>query len=171
MSIEELPAPWPKSEEVDLEKTLHEVEQWRKQKENRGHRMPDALSIKIVILSKRITASKICSFFGISGAQLKSKIKQFEKLGSLNSTPKPESIDFQEVKVDQIPILKQSEIEKFVQAQQDSVDFPEEVKSPKLKLDRSTMVVELFNGNKKMAIHITQESLPELMDAFFSRSI
>ena len=171
MSIEKLSATWPKSEEVDLEKTLNEVEQWRQQKENRGHRMPDDLSIKIVILSKRIAASKICSLFSMSGAQLKSKINQFEKLGSLNSTANSASIDFQEMKADQIPILKQSEIEKFVQAQQDSVAFPEAVKSPKLKLDRSTMVVELFNGNKKMAIHITQESLPELMDAFFSRSI
>ena len=55
MPVEDLPAPWPKEEAVRLDETLNEVEQWRRQKENRGHRMPEDLSMKIVILSKRIS--------------------------------------------------------------------------------------------------------------------
>lgn len=171
MQDETPPVSWPKEEEVNLEETLKEIEEWRKQKDNRGHRMPEWLSMKLVVLSKRYSTGKICGLFSISGAQLKSKIKHFEKLGYLKSSSTPEAVDFQEVSNPSAPMLKQSELEKFVKSQYDSIPFPEEVKHPKLKLDRSTIVVELFNGDKKMSIHITQESLPELMDAFFSRRV
>lgn len=172
MLIQTCHEPWPKIEEVNLEQTLNELEIWRSQKEGYGARIPEQLYMKIVVLSQKYSPGKICALFSISGAQLKNKIKYFEKIGYLDSSQEmdPSKVDFQEVKPS-APNLKKEQISNLMKSKENNVAFPENARNPKLKLDRTTMVVEFFHGNHKMAIHITQENLPELIDAFYSRSI
>ena len=161
---------WPKAEELSLEDTLNELDEWRSKKKGSRTKIPELLSMKIVALSKKYSTGRICALFSISGSQLKNKTKHFEKMGYLKATqaPEPEIPDFQEVKP-RLSTLKKEEVQNLVQKNDKNIPFPEAVRRPKLKLDRNTMIVEFCNGKNKMSLHVTQETLPELMDAFFSR--
>lgn len=140
------------SDEISLDATIAEFKQWRNSKSHPGAAIPDALWKKLFHLANVHSAVTIRSLFNISTKQYQKKWEEFHSTSkkesppteALNSNKTKSQVEICEIK------LKPSSYE------------AEPLPYPK------TMVIEFYRTDgQRMSIHITQDSITEVLQAFF----
>ena len=140
------------SDEISLDATLSEFKQWRNNKSHLGAPNPDTLWKKLFYLADVHSAVTIRSLFNISTKQYQKKWEEFHSTSKQESPP-AEALNSNKTK------------------------FPPEICEIKLKPSPyeaeplpypKTMVVEFYRTDgQRMSIHITQDSITEVLQAFF----
>lgn len=140
-----------------LESALEEFNQWRDNKKHSGSPIPDGLWHKVFDLAEIYTALQVRTIFGINTQQYAKKYKALrgEKEIRAEESPKSEGSRLCEVTIKPATSTKKK-----------SSYQPQSLPSAK------TLVVEFCRADGRiMKIHTTQDSIPTLMQAFYSEMI
>lgn len=166
---------------ITIDNIFDEMESWRESPDHKKG-IPDELWIKIFKLARRYPEKRLRSIFSINSKQYKIKhdqlmLKKPKKLDDINSKNNS-AIDqarakpnFCEVKIapsisDNVPPLtSEREIDK---AKKHIKTLRSNSNDPESYLSLNTVIVECVHPNgQKLKIHTTNQSLAEVMQAFY----